>query len=412
YVTGSSSGVTTSDPTQVFDADLQRWKLTWGESGEELPLFTILSGETKTQVLKAKGTLESGGNYLNEVNLGYEPVVNLNEATAFADVVLVLDNSGSINASELVDLKNASNAIVDAFKLWDTDGRIRIGVTRFRGTSESVVGMTDVDEHNSDGFVYVDDAFRGTNEPDYASGVKTTSEGFTNGGLKVLLVGTEEEETTIYGISGGFEKDFTLSSSTELQVSFRYNLSPSWEYQNNEYSEVLIAIDSQLIGAGGNDYVDRIYGGSPSTTGWQLFETTIPALASGSHTLTIGGYNNETWCDEDDCGHSTEILIDDIVLTPITSTVPTPYLDLDFDADDEGSVYLDDTFRSTSEPAYADGQWLASGGSSGGGLQVSLGGIDGAVILGMSGGWRKDFSLSSSEEISLSFDYNLNQDSS
>ena len=68
---------------------------------------------------------------------------------AYADVVLALDVSGSVDSAELVFLKQAANDIVDAFQLENTEGRIRIGMLRFRGSGESVVGVTDVDLHGA-----------------------------------------------------------------------------------------------------------------------------------------------------------------------------------------------------------------------------------------------------------------------
>ncbi|MCH8745150.1 MAG: VWA domain-containing protein, partial [Chloroflexi bacterium] len=68
---------------------------------------------------------------------------------AYIDLVLLLDVSGSVDAAELVYLKLAANAIVDAFNLEIADGRMRIGIVRFRGSAVSVVDMTDVDVHNS-----------------------------------------------------------------------------------------------------------------------------------------------------------------------------------------------------------------------------------------------------------------------
>jgi hypothetical protein len=68
---------------------------------------------------------------------------------AYADLVLVLDNSWSISSSELVQLKGAANTIVDQFSLATTEGRIRIGVSKFRETSSSVVDMTDIDDHGA-----------------------------------------------------------------------------------------------------------------------------------------------------------------------------------------------------------------------------------------------------------------------
>ncbi len=48
-------------------------------------------------------------------------------------------------------------------------------------------------------------------------------------------------------------------------------------------------------------------------------------------------------------------------------------------------------FAAVAHRAYADGSYLGAGGYSGGALQITLGGIDGDDIFGMSGGWQHDF---------------------
>ena len=84
-------------------------------------------------------------------------------------------------------------------------------------------------------------------------------------------------------------------------------------------------------------------------------------------------------------------------------------LEADFDTDETGFAYLDDPFRGTSQPRYANGVHQVSGGFSGGALQVTLGGIDYADIFGMSGGWQQGFTLSEQTEVTVSFRYNLTQ---
>ncbi|MDA1036214.1 MAG: VWA domain-containing protein [Chloroflexi bacterium] len=64
---------------------------------------------------------------------------------AFSDSVLSLDVSGSVSASELLELQESANAIVDAFDLYTNSVRFQMGVVRFRGTAEGVVTMTNVD---------------------------------------------------------------------------------------------------------------------------------------------------------------------------------------------------------------------------------------------------------------------------
>ena len=87
----------------------------------------------------------------------------------------------------------------------------------------------------------------------------------------------------------------------------------------------------------------------------------------------------------------------------------TVILESHFDNNDGSFIYTDDSFRNSSQPRYADGVWTASGGFSGGALKITLGGIDKADILGMSGGWQQDFVLSIPTEVVLSFHYKLIQ---
>ncbi|HEV8380340.1 MAG TPA: PKD domain-containing protein [Gemmatimonadales bacterium] len=82
-----------------------------------------------------------------------------------------------------------------------------------------------------------------------------------------------------------------------------------------------------------------------------------------------------------------------------------------FDAGADAFGYRDDPFRGTAAPAYASGTFNATGGFSGGGLQVLLGGIDDGSVLGMSGGWAATFTLSAPEDVTLTLRYQLTQSS-
>jgi hypothetical protein len=87
----------------------------------------------------------------------------------------------------------------------------------------------------------------------------------------------------------------------------------------------------------------------------------------------------------------------------------TVLIDAHFDSSADGFSYQDDTFRGTSQPAYASGTRVASGGFSGGALRVRLGNVDDADIVGMSGGWRRTFTLAEPAKVTLTFRYNLIQ---
>ena len=74
-----------------------------------------------------------------------------------------------------------------------------------------------------------------------------------------------------------------------------------------------------------------------------------------------------------------------------------------FDMGPDGFTYLDDTFRSTSEPDYARGNW--SNGQEA--LVIRLGNVDNAMVAGngMSGGFRSTFSTRYATTVTLTLDY-------
>src|SRR6185436_322017 len=89
----------------------------------------------------------------------------------------------------------------------------------------------------------------------------------------------------------------------------------------------------------------------------------------------------------------------------------TAVIDAHFDVDADGFAYTNDGFRGTAQPSYASGVRLATGGFTGGALQVSLGGIDSAVIQNMSGGWSSSFTLAAPGRVQLSLRIRVTQTS-
>lgn len=142
-------------------------------------------------------------------------------------------------------------------------------------------------------FPYLDDQFRGTNNPTNATGAWGAGFGRTGGGVRVTL-GDQS-----VNMSGGFRGSFTVpgASSVPIRVTVWYRLVIDSQFEFDEYGELLVAIDGELVGTAGNDYVARFFGdgngGSDMDTGWQSF-TVVRQLAPGAHTLTLGGYLNKT----------------------------------------------------------------------------------------------------------------------
>ncbi len=82
-------------------------------------------------------------------------------------------------------------------------------------------------------------------------------------------------------------------------------------------------------------------------------------------------------------------------------------LDADFDVDTDGFAFGDDPFG-TNNPAYSSGQRV-DGLPGDGVLSVSLGGIDGVDIFGMSGGWSRTVTVASATPATLDFRFQLDQ---
>ena len=160
-------------------------------------------------------------------------------------------------------------------------------------------------------FGYVDDAFRGTGQPAYASGSHGASGGFEGGGgLAVSLGGLDS--ASVLGMSGGWRRSFDLTTAQDVTLSFRYRMDQSPDYESDEFSQVLLTVDGSLVGTMGNDYVVQLTGdgngGETRTTGWVTVSFDLGTLAAGTHTFTIGGYNNKkTFTNE-----FTTLLFDDV----------------------------------------------------------------------------------------------------
>ena len=149
----------------------------------------------------------------------------------------------------------------------------------------------DMDE---DGFIYRDDAFRGSQQPAYASGVRIPAGGFAGGALQVSLGGVDAAGIDL--MSGGWERIFTLAGPEALELTLRCRLTQRSEYESDELSQVMVSFEGRLIGMGRADFVAEVKGdgngGIDRTTGWRLFRAGLGIFPAGSHSLIIGGFNN------------------------------------------------------------------------------------------------------------------------
>jgi hypothetical protein len=105
------------------------------------------------------------------------------------------------------------------------------------------------------------------------------------------------------------------------------------------------------------------------------------------------------------------IIFSGIIFASVPTAAPaSTLLSANFSSGTDGFVYQNDLFMGTHQPGYASGTYELSGGFSGGGLHVLLGGKDSNDITGMSGGWTYNLNIASDEsDVLLSFRYRLQQ---
>ena len=150
------------------------------------------------------------------------------------------------------------------------------------GAGEVSTTLTADFDGSADGFTYVDNAFNGTANPAYADGTQS------DGALHVTLGGVDDAD--VYGISGAWQKAFTLDGPANVSLSLDYILTNASAFESNEYSDFIVQIDGQSVG--GDEYLARAVG-SNATTGPSSASLDLGVLSAGEHTLTIGGFNNQ-----------------------------------------------------------------------------------------------------------------------
>jgi hypothetical protein len=304
-------------------------------------------------VARAAQTIDFGA--LPSFRLGDPPMALT--AVASSGLPVAFSASGACTVSEnLLSLIAVGSCTVTASQAGNANFEAAASVARSLSVSGVILeSRFDVDP---DGFDYVDNPFRGTNQGLYASGNWLPTGGFRGGRLSVSLGGIDNN--TIRGMSGGWQRKFTLAASTRVMLYLRANLTQSPYYEPDEKSELLVSIDGVLRAGPPSDYVAQIVGngnsGGSITTGWKLYTLNLGALAAGTHTLVIGSYNSQkTLVDE-----STTLLIDDVVMMETGAGARAAVDTLDFDRFKDNIRVLagfgDRTQGSASN--IAAGQWL------------------------------------------------------
>ena len=306
--------------TNLYSRYRQSFDVAWESSGNEALIVWNEHTDSRLQYMRwTKGTALSGATVQSGPDFGnFFPFVQAQAVPNSDDIIVQV-------ATETSDLKHTlwdGNAFVqDPAELLNgslytitTEKAFTMAPMNFDPAPAAVTVLLEAHfDADEDGFAYADDTFRGTNNPGFASGVRSAAEGCSGGALKVTVGGITD--TQVLNMSGGWQKEFQVTESGDVTLSFRYKLTLSAEYEADEFGQALVSVDGALYGEAPNDYLYQINGngtgGSPDTSGWQRFVVNLGSLGLGPHTLILGGYNNKkTWNDE-----TTEVLIDDVLIT-------------------------------------------------------------------------------------------------
>ncbi|MEM7333788.1 MAG: putative Ig domain-containing protein [Chloroflexota bacterium] len=259
---------------------------------------------------------------------------------------------------------------------------------------DPVVVMGASFDSNSEGFTYQDDTFRSTNQPNYATGTFESSGGISGGGLHVEIGGVDSDD--IDDMSGGWTKSVTVNGKGTGFISFDYQLTVDFEYEDDEYGQVLISFDNELYGLNGNDYVLQIDGGAANeSSGWQNVTFDVGELSNGDYTLTIGGYNNKKTSSIE----ITEIDIDNVQLLLEPDSLAPEVTNPDSQESKEGEAV--NLPISATDPFGGDLIFIATGLPDGLSIDRASGLISGTSPEGSEGYYEVELSVSNTSDTKI-----------
>lgn len=168
----------------------------------------------------------------------------------------------------------------------------------------------DFDE-GKNGFSYTDDLFGDGESGKYARGSYKESGG-EDGALHLRLGG--QDDKNVSGMSGGWTKTFKTDEAGLAEITIRFKITASPDFESDEYGEVRLALDGEVAEFKGNDYLARLRGdgegGEQQTTGWQEVTLSFGTLEAGKHTLDVGGFLNAKTSNSE----KVKILVDEVGL--------------------------------------------------------------------------------------------------
>lgn len=177
------------------------------------------------------------------------------------------------------------------------------------------------------GFSFVGNVFAnnsGATGAPTVQGSRTAAGGFNGtAGLLVDVGHRPPRAANIRQCSGGFSRQFSLTSAGSVQLALRYRLRTVGVQSTNffgtlfeRYGEAVCTVNGTRQGTGTGNSLQRLVGpqtaGQTLDSGWQSASFTL-SLAAGTHTLVLGALSNETTAAD----QFVEAIYDDITVTAV-----------------------------------------------------------------------------------------------
>jgi len=210
--------------------------------------------------------------------------------------------AGAVSTSTYCSVGDEVNPISASLdlsgKLVEGVNTIAVEVHQVTPTSSDLgfqLSLAPVSASASAGFTYLDDAFNGTTQPNFATGSIDPTGGFTGAGLFVQV---GNRPFISLATSGGWAKQFTLGNPATATISFRYRLTFDDGYEDDEYGEALFEVDGVRYGNDIENSLARFRGdgnggGGTDDSGWQFASFDIP-LNAGDHTMVLGAHSSKS----------------------------------------------------------------------------------------------------------------------
>ncbi len=213
-------------------------------------------------------------------------------------------------------------------------------------------------------------------------------------------------------MQGGYAVTVTLSQPIDGRLSFDYRVVMHPSYEDNEFSQVILEVDNNLIGANGNaDFIDEADGNNANDLiDWTRAVVDVGPLSAGSHTIVLGLYNNNSTTGSE----VAKVFFDNVTLddpcvdATATPTPIAPFTTLAYNFDsgsDPDFSYSDNIIgnRSTGSGGNA-GAISSAGGDDGLGIGVLLDGDN------AQGAFEVEFTLAETRDMRVRFRYRLDVD--